>query len=202
MSPQTTDRRMRRCSASRSSGSKPATSHPAGRLPRPPGESGGQAGPEAEQLLQEAAWQVLSGSTVEPPRGPAVPRLAHTQGTCTCVHGALQGCRQQREEETTTVPRAAHPHGRAWRRAARRRLRSAADAGLRTVSRKSEQREGPGSASPSGRAGAERPRPELRTGTIAALLPGVCWRFGSNRRKNSPEEKPEQSTPGRARRGG
>lgn len=66
----------------------------------------------------------------------------------------------------------------------------------------SEQREGPGSASPSGRAGAERPGPELRTGTIAALLPGVCWRFGSNRRKNSPEEKPEQSTPGRARRGG
>lgn len=95
-----------------------------------------RAGPEAEQLLQEAAWQVLSGSTVEPPRGPAVPRLAHTQGTCTCVHGALQGCRQQREEETTTVPRAAHPHGRAWRRAARRRLRSAADAGLRTVSRR------------------------------------------------------------------
>lgn len=136
MSPQTTDRRMRRCSASRSSGSKPAASHPAGRLPRPPGESGGRAGPEAEQLLQEAAWQVLSGSTVEPLRGPAVPRLAHTQGTCTCVHGALQGCRQQREEETTTVPRAAHPHGRAWRRAARRRLRSAADAGLRTVSRR------------------------------------------------------------------
>lgn len=136
MSPQTTDRRMRRCSASRSSGSKPAASHPAGRLPRPPGESGGRAGPEAEQLLQEAAWQVLSGSTVEPPRGPAVPRLAHTQGTCTCVHGALQGCRQQREEETTTVPRAAHPHGRAWRRAARRRLRSATDAGLRTVSRR------------------------------------------------------------------
>lgn len=196
MSPQTTDRRMRRCSASRSSGSKPAASHPAGRLPRPPGESGGRArGRKQSSCSRRRPGRSSAGRLWNHPEAQQCHAWHTPKGHAHVSTGPYRDVDSSERRKRPLSP------GRPIRTAGPGGELPDADCGAPPM-RDSEQREGPGSASPSGQAGAERPGPELRTGTIAALLPGVCWRFGSNRRKNSPEEKPEQSTPGRARRGG
>lgn len=125
---------------------------PARGVGRPRGAGSGAAAPGGGLAGPQ---RVDCGTTQRP--SSATPGT-HPRDMHMCPR-ALQGCRQQREEETTTVPRAAHPHGGAWRRAARRRLWSATDAGLRTVSRR---RRASALSQNKGKAQAARARPAGR----------------------------------------